>query len=201
LSRRTAVHLVRHGAVHNPQGIHYGRLPGYRLSEEGARQAAAAAAALKDQPLSAIYSSPLERAMQTAQAIAGWHPGLAVVRSDLLLDVCIPYEGWTFHDIQARQWDIFSGNRPPHETANDVLSRGLRFLRLARREHPQAEVVAVTHGDVIALLMLWARGTPFEPEDRLPLYSHYLATGSITTLSFETQEPDECPKLTYLSPE
>ena len=121
--------------------------------------------------------------------------------SDLLLDVSVPYEGWSFGDIELRNWDLFSGNQPPHETADDVLSRGLQFLTLVRRTHAQTEVAAVTHGDVIAFLMLWARGTPFQPEGRLPLYRQYLGTRSITTLSFAGTEAEERPTVDSVRPE
>ena len=74
----TVIHLVRHGEVENPKGIIYGRLPGYHLSERGLRQARGAAEHLAEREIGAVWSSPLERARQTADAIAAPH-GLEVV--------------------------------------------------------------------------------------------------------------------------
>ena len=57
---KTTIYLMRHGHVHNPQNILYGRLPGFSLSEMGIGQAQAAGEWLADKPISAIYSSPME---------------------------------------------------------------------------------------------------------------------------------------------
>lgn len=67
---RTVVHLLRHGEVYNPEGVLYGRLPGYFLSDLGQEMAIRAAAALADNDVAAVISSPMERAQQTAQPIA-----------------------------------------------------------------------------------------------------------------------------------
>ncbi|WP_046013591.1 histidine phosphatase family protein [Microbacterium sp. SA39] len=65
----TRIHLVRHGEVHNPRRVLYGRLPGYHLSRAGRKMAQAAAdhVAGLDRPVSALYSSPLERAQESAE--------------------------------------------------------------------------------------------------------------------------------------
>ena len=63
----TTIHLVRHGEVHNPDDIYYGRIPGYRLSERGREQAAAAGKFLAKRRLAAIYASPQQRAQETAE--------------------------------------------------------------------------------------------------------------------------------------
>ena len=65
-----ALALVRHGRVANPGGLVYGRLPGFGLSPEGRAQARAAASHLASRRIAALVSSPLDRARQTAQAIA-----------------------------------------------------------------------------------------------------------------------------------
>lgn len=68
------LHFVRHGSVHNPEGIVYGRLPGFYLSGKGFGEAMDAAAVLREMsaaaPIKALHYSPLERTSQTAQAIA-----------------------------------------------------------------------------------------------------------------------------------
>lgn len=67
---RTVVHLVRHGEVHNPDGILYGRLPAYHLSEAGREMAVAVARTLADHDVVHLRCSPLERAQQTMEPIA-----------------------------------------------------------------------------------------------------------------------------------
>lgn len=65
------IHLVRHGEVHNPSGVLYGRLPHFRLSDKGHEMAALAAKALKDKKVKvgAIYMSPLLRTRESAEHI------------------------------------------------------------------------------------------------------------------------------------
>lgn len=60
------IHLVRHGEVWNPDGVLYGRIPGFHLSERGHRMAALAAASLAGHPIAAIWASPLQRTQESA---------------------------------------------------------------------------------------------------------------------------------------
>ena len=70
MTTRTTVHLLRHGEVHNPAKILYGRLPDFHLSELGRQMAKAAAEALADRDVTHVASSPLERAQETAEPLA-----------------------------------------------------------------------------------------------------------------------------------
>jgi broad specificity phosphatase PhoE len=88
----TVVHVLRHGEVHNPDRILYGRLPGYRLSVLGERMAEAAVKALADRDVTYVASSPLERALQTAEPIAV-HFGLSVTVDDRLIESANRFEG------------------------------------------------------------------------------------------------------------
>jgi broad specificity phosphatase PhoE len=78
MAEETRVHLVRHGEVYNPDGVLYGRLPGFHLSDKGRQQAIAVADALADRDIVAVIASPLQRAQETAAPIA--------VRHDLPVD-------------------------------------------------------------------------------------------------------------------
>lgn len=92
---RTVVNLVRHGEVHNPDGVLYGRLPGFKLSAAGEEMALKAAAALAGRDVRAVVSSPLERAVQTAEPIAEQF-GLEVQTDERLLESENVFEGKTF---------------------------------------------------------------------------------------------------------
>ena len=59
--QRTIVHMMRHGEVHNPDGILYGRLPHFGLSTTGTRQAGRVADELADHDITAVFASPLQR--------------------------------------------------------------------------------------------------------------------------------------------
>ena len=67
---KTTVHVLRHGEVHNPDKILYGRLSDFHLSELGRQMAKVAAEALADRDVTYVVSSPLERAQETAAPIA-----------------------------------------------------------------------------------------------------------------------------------
>lgn len=84
--------MVRHGEVHNPTGILYGRLPGFHLSATGAAQAAAVADALADRDIVAVIASPLQRAQETAAPIAARHD-LAVETDPDLIESANFFEG------------------------------------------------------------------------------------------------------------
>src|SRR5699024_7755604 len=68
-SPRTIVHLIRHGEVHNPGKILYGRLPGYRLSDRGRAMAEATAEAFAGHDVAYVACSPLQRTRETCEPV------------------------------------------------------------------------------------------------------------------------------------
>jgi broad specificity phosphatase PhoE len=90
----TVIHLLRHGEVHNPRGVLYGRLPGYVLSAGGERMAEAVADAIACRDVTLVASSPLERARQTAAPVAARF-GLEVTIDERLLEAENRFEGLT----------------------------------------------------------------------------------------------------------
>ena len=90
--QRTVVHLLRHGEVHNPHRLLYGRLPGYHLSELGRQMAHLAAEHLGDHDITHVVSSPLERARETAAPIADSH-GLEVTLDERVIEAENYFEG------------------------------------------------------------------------------------------------------------
>ncbi|MCH5643922.1 histidine phosphatase family protein [Gordonia sp. ABSL49_1] len=88
----TIVHMMRHGEVHNPDGILYGRLPGFRLSTTGRVQARKVADTLADHDVTAVFASPLQRAQETATPIAAAH-GLPIFTNDDLIEADNVFEG------------------------------------------------------------------------------------------------------------
>jgi len=89
---RTTVHLLRHGEVHNPDRVLYGRLPGFRLSEAGRQMAKLAANALADRDVTHLVSSPLQRAQETAAPLAAEF-GLQPVLDERLIEAGNDFEG------------------------------------------------------------------------------------------------------------
>jgi broad specificity phosphatase PhoE len=89
---RTTVHLLRHGEVHNPGKILYGRLPDFHLSELGRQMAKADAEALANRDVTYVVSSPLERAQETAEPVAAQF-GLAIATDIRLIEAANFFEG------------------------------------------------------------------------------------------------------------
>jgi len=147
----TTVHLLRHGEVHNPAGVLYGRLPGYRLSAEGVRMADAAAAALADRDVVAVISSPLERARQTAAPVAARF-GLDVDLDERLIEAANVFEGRAFGigDGSLRHpevwWRLRNPLRPSWgEPYAELAARVLAAAADARDRARGREVVCVSH--------------------------------------------------------
>ena len=89
---RTIVHVMRPGEVHHPEGILYGRLPDYHLSERGRAQAQSVADWLARRDISYVVASPLERAQETAAPIAAHH-GLIVDVDESLIESHNVFQG------------------------------------------------------------------------------------------------------------
>ena len=197
----TTLYLMRHGHVHNPTNILYGRLPGFRLSELGIQQAQSAALWLADKPIKAIYCSPMERARQTAAIVAQRHASLSPIVEERIVEVSTPYEGRPTADLAATGWDLYSGNEPP----GLVLMRVLDYFERVAIMHAGESAVAVAHGDILVFPWLFAQGV--EPEalmkDRLVEYAlpvDYPATASIMTFELDGPPREALPRVRYDCP-
>jgi broad specificity phosphatase PhoE len=89
---RTTVHMLRHGEVYNPDKVLYGRLEGFRLSDDGEQMARDAAEAVRDRDVTEVCASPLMRAQQTAAPIAKVF-GLEISTDDRLIESENVFEG------------------------------------------------------------------------------------------------------------
>lgn len=96
MTTRTTVHVMRHGQVFNPQGLLYGRLPGFGLSELGHRMAERMAEHWRDVPLTHLRCSPLQRARETMAPNEAAHPDLQLVVDDRLIEAGNVFEGRVF---------------------------------------------------------------------------------------------------------
>lgn len=185
----TQVSLVRHGLVHNPTEVYYGRLPGFVLAEAGRAQATAAGRYLAALPIVAVYHSPQPRAAETAGIIAAqFSSPPPVMENALLNEIYSPYDGQTVAEMTRRDWDFYSQTGPPYEQPSDILERLLRFFDYARRHYPGGHVVGVSHADPIAFAVMWAKGRALIPEKRKDLLDcgvtdSYPAPASVSTFT------------------
>lgn len=187
------IFFVRHGEVHNPGAIFYGRLPRFRLSALGERQAEGAGRVLAGVPLAAIYTSPLLRARQTGRIIARGHPAIPVKTTQAIVEIRSRLQGTSLEALDATSWNFYEP-RPydDDETIADIAARIEGFCHLIEHRHPGRAVVAVTHGDILAVARARFSGWP------LALASIrgavYPGTASIlrVTLGPELQPLDVC---------
>ena len=196
------IHLIRHGEVHNPKQILYGRLPRFALSALGQRQADAAGRYLQQRPLKALFSSPLLRARQTARQIGKYHPDLKIGISGLINEVSTSFEGCPGAEVDARGGDIYSNAGDGFEQPVDLVARTQKFVARARARFRSGEVAAVTHGDVVIFTVLWALGQSLDPQNKTRLVQAgfpdaYPSHASITTLTYRDDDPGERPAVDY----
>jgi broad specificity phosphatase PhoE len=156
----TEILLVRHAEVHNPRNIVYGRLPRFRLSTRGEQQACSAARFIAARPVTAIYTSPLLRARQTAKILSHYHPGAPLRRAARLIEVKTGYQGES-NDILKTGFSFYDPLRHAEdETMRDIFDRMMHFLALVARRHAGQTIVAVSHGDPIAIARVGLEGLP-----------------------------------------
>jgi broad specificity phosphatase PhoE len=136
VSERTVVHLLRHGEVHNPQKVLYGRLPGYRLSDLGERMAERAAEWFGGRDVVRLVSSPLERARQTAAPI-GARLGLPVGIDERLIESDNVFEG---RSVGVGDGALRSPQAWWHLRNPFLPSWGEPYTQVALRMHAAAEV-------------------------------------------------------------
>jgi broad specificity phosphatase PhoE len=136
VSERTVVHLLRHGEVHNPRKILYGRLPGYALSDLGERMADRAADWLATRDVVRVVSSPLERARQTAAPLAE-RLGLPVTIDERLIESENVFEG---RSVGVGDGALRSPSAWWHLRNPFLPSWGEPYARVALRMHAAAEV-------------------------------------------------------------
>jgi len=201
----TRISLVRHASVHNPSNIFYGRLPGFSISKKGRLEAVRTARALKDLTIDEIISSPLLRCRQTATEIHKYHHHLKLRQSSLITEVLTPFQGKSEDLVHSRNGDVYSGTNANYEQPEDILHRVRKFLFRIRRAFHGKHVVAVTHGDIIFFMILWASHLSTTPLNKkkfktLGILTEYPAVSSITTFSYSTSTKDERPSIAYFNP-
>lgn len=167
--------LIRH-ASHGLLGTTLaGRMEGVPLSPSGTAEAEALAGRLADLPLHAIYSSPVERALRTAEPLA------RRCSLDITIESCfseIDFGDWTGRTFDALrdlpEWRRFNSvrscTRPPGgETMLEVQARVAAGLERLSLRHGEGAVGVVTHGDVIKAALMYYLGAPLDLFDRFEI--------------------------------
>jgi probable phosphomutase (TIGR03848 family) len=182
----TLLLLIRHGENdYVKTGRMAGRLPGVHLNERGQKQAQALGDALKNVPIKAIYSSPLERAIETANPIADARK-LQILQEPGLLDADIgKWQGKSLKVLSlTKLWKIVQHTPsrfrfPDGESFPEMQTRISETLERIIKKHnkPQDIVAVVFHADPIKLAVAHFIGVPLDNFQRLGC-----DTGSVTAI-------------------
>jgi broad specificity phosphatase PhoE len=193
----TVVHLLRHGEVHNPTGILYGRLPGFRLSEAGELMVKTAARWFEGRDVVHLVSSPLERARQTAQPIAD-ELGLPVEIDERLIEAGNAFEGTRFAGSRVAHpavlWRLRNPWRPSWgEPYIEIAARMLAAVEAARDAARGHEAVCVSHQLPIWTLRMHLEGRRYAHDPR----RRQCALASVTSLTYRG---DRFESIAYAEP-
>lgn len=184
----TTFYLIRHGANDwLPKGL-AGRATGTNLNKEGVAQSEALAAHLVTAGIQKIFSSPLERAVQTATPLATTL-GLQIQVEDSLIEINFgDWTGKTWEELRSMQdWKTFnqfrSGMRIPNgELMIEAQHRVIHFIDQIHKQHFGKTVAFVSHGDVIRSALAFYMGMPIDFFQRFEIAP---ASYSIVQLSRE----------------
>lgn len=183
--------LIRHGE-NDWVGTHRlaGRTQGVNLNDRGREQTAKLVELLKEQPISTIYSSPLERCVQTAEPIAKAF-GLEVVQETGVIEVDYgEWQGGNLNELsQLPEWLAVQHypstfRFPGGETLHETQSRAVRAIDRIVQAHPNEVVAIFSHGDVIRTTLAHYMGIPLDLFQRILIH-----TASISVIAFQNGRP------------
>jgi probable phosphoglycerate mutase len=182
----TIFHLLRHGEHELGRRVLAGRMPGVGLSERGRAEIAAVAERLAGEGIAAVYSSPLQRTHESAEILAA-RLGLPVAFCDDLIELDFgEWTGTTFDAIRADpRWEPWRTQRslatiPGGESMRAVQRRAVEAMLAISAGHRDETVVAVSHGDVIRSVLVFALGMPLDLFGRIEV-----GLGSLSTIRLD----------------
>ncbi|GAB2771857.1 histidine phosphatase family protein [Nocardioides salsibiostraticola] len=199
MSTETIVHLLRHGEVHNPDGILYGRRDGFHLSDLGQKMAQRVADTVSDRDITHLRSSPLERAQETARPMAA-ALGLDIVSDPRVIESANKFEGERFGAgaktlRNPKHWRHLWNPFTPSwgEPYTEVAARMMAAVYDARDAALGHEAVVVSHQLPIWTTRLAAEGRRFVHDPR----SRQCTLCSLTSLHFRDER---LVKVSYSEP-
>jgi probable phosphomutase (TIGR03848 family) len=197
--------LVRH-AVNDfvKTGKLAGWTPDVHLNDDGREQAVALGVRLAKTKIDALYSSPLERTVETAQAILEHHPHLKLQLLDEIGEV--RYGTWQGEEIsklaQRKMWRVVQGfpsrmRFPNGEAMRETQMRAVNALENLLEKHPRATVVLVSHSDVIKMIVTHYLGLHLDLFQRIEI-----APASLSIISMGYSRPTivQLNETSYLPP-
>lgn len=168
-----------------------GWTPGVHLNDEGKAQAEALGKRLADAPLKAIYASPLERTMETAQAIQLHHPHLTVIQHEPIGEVRYgDWEGMSIGELAKRKmWQVVQeypsrAYFPNGETMRGVQTRIVDAMEALVQRHGGQVIALVFHADLIKMALAHYLGVHLDNFQRI-----VISPASISQLTLGHSRP------------
>ena len=195
----TTLFLVRHAVTADTGNRLTGWTEGVSLTEEGRAQAEIAAKGLAHVAFDAIYSSPIDRTMETAKAIARPH-GMKVQSRRGIGEV--HYGGWTNRPLKSltrtKLWTTVqrfpsAARFPDGESVREVQARALSEIEKIAEEHPKGKVCCVSHGDVIKLIAAHYLGVHIDLFQRIVIGPASVSVISLTSYGPHILALNNCP--------
>lgn len=171
----TTVILIRHATHDRVGAILCGRMPEVTLGDEGRREAKLLADRFRGESIAAVITSPLERARETAQVIAD-RIGVPIEIDEALNE--IDFGDWTGQSFDALdpdpRWRLWNTTRstakpPGGEAMTAAQARIVRRIERLRQDHPDGEVILVSHCDVIKAALAHHLGLSLDAYDRFEI--------------------------------
>ena len=190
LEGMTRILLVRHAPTAETGTRLTGRLAGVSIGEEGERAALSTAREIADLDLAAVYSSPIERTLETARILARPH-GLSPIEEPGVTE--IDFGSWTGQTLeslrQEKEWKTVQSNPsrfrfPKGESFVEAQVRAVRSVERIAEERDGSTVVVVSHSDTIKLVLAHFLGQPLDLFQRLRI-----STASISDLRLGCSGP------------
>ncbi|MDP9806671.1 broad specificity phosphatase PhoE [Trueperella bonasi] len=186
----TIVHLVRHGEVHNPEAVLYGRMPGYHLSQLGYRMADGLGEAFQDRDVRYVMSSPLERAVETATPTARAFD-LEIVKDPRLIEADNKFEGVPVNQnrwilAHPRYWPWYVNPLEPSwgEPYTEIIERMSGAIAHAIDHARGGEAVLFSHQLTIWTMRRFVERKPLAHDPR----KRECSLASVTSLTFADKQ-------------
>jgi probable phosphoglycerate mutase len=187
----TLVLFVRHGTTPTTGKVLPGRTRGLHLSEHGREQAQRAAERIAEVgKIAAVYSSPLERARETAAPIARLTKRMTRIERGLVECDFGAWTGLALRRLMKKpEWSIVQRapstfRFPGGESFTEMQSRMVGTVDAIRRRHPGRAIVCVSHADTIKAAVAHATGTPLDLVQRI-----VISTCSVTAILYSDGGP------------
>jgi broad specificity phosphatase PhoE len=191
---KTRLYLIRHADVENPNKVLYGHLDGFQLSALGRAQAVAVGERLRTEDLRRIVSSPLARAVETAELINERLAPPVILETDPELreaEFSRYLQGLPYWQVPLRRplWFVHKARRglvPGDESIDRLGGRVLAVVRRLAREHPGETMAVVSHADPLNAAWILLDGRPHNERE---MYRKSVDKAGMLRLDMEGETP------------